>query len=484
MLQQPAPGLDGELAIEIASVGKLAAWAGQPLDASQPDPGPLSLAASFASDGARTELKQATLEGKAVKARAKGSFDSSGAIPEVVAVIEIGELDVDAYLPPEAVAENKSAEQAMPGAKKGWSEAPLDLSLLGRLNADLKITTGKVIYKGLVIDRSRVTVRLKNSVLKASIDEFSVAGGQVGGRVDLDGSRPNAKLGYDLSVKSVEAKPVLTALADFERLSGKAFVEAQGASQGRSEKEIVSNLQGGGSVRFLDGAIEGIDIAGTLRQAGTLGFGDSGGVRKTDFAELGGTYKITKGVVDNQDFQMLAPLVRVTGAGLVPIPPRMIDYKVEAKLVATAEGQGGSQGLSGVPIPIHVTGSWDDPSYSVDWAGVFAGLDPTQLGNLAPDLQDAAKGFGIALPTLPGLGGGERESGGLGGILKSVLPGSSDSGTTTTDSAQESGSSAIEAKEESIMDILKGVLDPAEPTDTKGDEPAALKALKGLFGGG
>jgi hypothetical protein len=91
------------------------------------------------------------------------------------------------------------------------------------------------------------------------------------------------------------------------------------------------------------------------------------------------------------------------------MPPQTIDYTAEAKLVATTQGQGGSDALAGLPIPIKVTGPWSNPSYAIDWASVFKGMSPDQLRNLPGNLGNVAKGLGASLPTagaVPGLPAG------------------------------------------------------------------------------
>jgi AsmA protein len=484
--QKPVPGLDGGLGLDIPSVGKLAAWLGQPLPAEQPDPGPLALKATFAADGAKAVLKEATITGKAVKATANGSFDGGGKVPEVIARLNLQELDLDAYLPPEKK-EEAPAKPAAEEPSKGWSEEPFDLAPLGQANADIAVQTGPVKYKGLVIEKSRLTVVLRNSVLKATIEELALAGGNVGAAVNVDGAKGKLGLDYALSVKNVEAQPVLIAFADSDKLSGKMNLETKGQARGGNQLQVVKTLNGNGSLQFLDGAINGINLAETLRSAGSLGFGEKGPAQKTDFAELGGTFTITNGVVDNRDFKMLAPLVRIAGAGVVPMPPRTVDYGIEAKLVATTEGQGGENSLAGLPIPIKVTGSWDNPSYNVDWASVFkqAALDPERLKSMSPDLQDAAKGFGVplAIPGLPGTGG---EEGGVGGVLK-TLPGVLGGGAAapapaTTAPAGTQATQPAPSQEETVKDTLKGVLAPGTEQGA-GEAPGPAKALKGLFGG-
>ena len=43
------------------------------------------------------------------------------------------------------------------------------------------------------------------------------------------------------------------------------------------------------------------------------------------------------------------------------MPPRLLDFRIEAKLVATLKGQGGTDALAGLAIPVTVTGPRADP---------------------------------------------------------------------------------------------------------------------------
>jgi hypothetical protein len=115
---------------------------------------------------------------------------------------------------------------------------------------------------------------------------------------------------------------------------------------------------------------------------------------------------------------MLAPLLRISGGGTVPLPSQTVDYGLEAKLVPSLEG-GGSQddALAGIPIPIRITGPWDNLAYGVDWQSVFRQMatDPERLRNMPEDLQRAAKGLGVDLP-ISKLPGGDK----LPDILKAI----------------------------------------------------------------
>ncbi len=443
--QKPVPGLDGSFDVDVPSVGALAAWLGRPLDASQPDPGPLTVHATFAADGAKVALNEATIEGKALKANAKGSFDGSGEVARFAVDVVVELADLNAYLPPEKEGEAAAEAEAAPAGKKteGWSEEPIDFSPLKQANGEAKITIGKILYKEVTIENGVITVSVQNGVLNAAIDKLGMAGGTVDTKVTIDASQPKAALAYQATIANMQVLPLLKSFAGTDRLSGTANFNANGQAVGSNQKQIVETLNGGGGFKFLDGAIHGINIAETIRSLGSLGFGEEGPPQKTDFAEISGTFNIVNGLLENRDFQMLAPLLRVTGAGLVPLPPQTVDYNAELKLVASTEGQGSDAALAGLPIPVSITGPWADPSYDVDWGSVLgaAALDPARLAAMPDDMLEAAKGFGVDLP-LPdlvgGAGSGESSEGGMGigGWLDTVF-GDSSQETTTEEPAKE-----------------------------------------------
>ncbi len=423
--QRPAPGLDGEMSVDIGSVAALVAWLGQPLPEGQADPGALALRAKLATDAAGVTLEEASAEGNAFAARAQGRFETSGELPKVTAALTVDHLDLDALLPqpPAAEAGAPAADggAAAPAQASDWSDEPIDVAALHALIADITLEAENVTYQGLTIDAMTADAKIEGGMLNAVLYNLSTVGGAITADLNVDGSGDAVALAYSIDAEGLQALPLLSAMADFDMISGTMGVSAQGQSRGLSERDVVSALNGSGSVMFTDGAIEGIDIPGTLRSVGKFGGDEEVQERpRTDFSELSGTYTISDGVVDNRDLRMLAPLVRLDGAGLVPMPPRTVDYDVTLKLVASLEGQGGDDALAGVPIPVAVTGPWHQPGYEVNWQSVFneIALDPAKIAALPADLAETALGLGVELPVaiLEGVGGG------VGAILEEVLP--------------------------------------------------------------
>jgi AsmA protein len=426
--RKPAIGLDGTFDLDIPSVGKLASWVGQPLDAKQPDPGPLKAHAVLTTDGSKVALKDTSITGKALKATAEGRIDTSAKPATFDAKLDVQQADLDAYLPPSE--SSKGAAAPAPAAhpqSEGWSTEPIQLGMLGLANGQAQIHLASTRYHGLEINQGQIVAGISNRVLKITVNKLALAGGTINVAATVDGSGGAAALDYEISVSGAQAQPLLKAFAGTDRLSGTIDYETNGKATGRSEKDLVGALNGTGKFSIKNGAVHGINLAKTLRQAGSLGMA-GGGEEKTDFAELSGTYTIKNGIIDNRDMKMLAPLVRLSGNGTVPMPPRTVDYGVTATLVATTEGQGGKDSLAGLPIPVKITGPWSNPSYQVDWKSVFSEMakDPERLKNMGGDLGKAAKGFGV---NIPGAGGGTGGSGGLPGI-----PGMPQSGTPSTPS--------------------------------------------------
>lgn len=401
--QKPATGLDGTLNLDVPSVARLMQWLEQPLPKQQPDPGAVKLRAVFAAKASQAALKEATISGKALQVNATGSVDQSGKVPVVNAKVHVQNADLNAYLPPQEPSKTPAPEKTPEAKPKpgGWSDAPLELTAFSKANGDIDIKIDTMRYRDLTIKPGHMKVTLKNGVLDALIDPLQISDGKIASAVQLDASSKAASLNYRIDMAGIDARPFLKSLANNDRLSGTTEFQFKGSARGKSQKELVSSLHGNGRFKFLDGAIHGINLAATLRKARTLTLDKQAAETvKTDFAELSGSFVIKNGVLANQDLKMSAPLVRLSGKGLVPMPERAVNYDLTAKLVPTLEGQGGKDALAGVPIPIKVKGPWDNVSYHVDWKKVFGDIaaDPERLKNLPQGLREASKNAGINLP--------------------------------------------------------------------------------------
>lgn len=407
--------VDGKLDLDVPSVRGLATWAGSPIAAPGKALGPLSIKGTVAVDGAKYAVQDADIKLDAIVAKGSVIADTGGVKPYVKGKLDVDDLEVNPYLPPETQGgKPASSATAAPAAGSGsWSEVPMDFSGLKAVNLDFDLSVKSILIRKIHIGKGMLAINLKDGRLNADLKELTLYDGKGAGSVTLDASRKVPSVHETFTLSGVQALPLLTDAAGFGRLSGTAKCDFDLAAQGDSQMALVKSLNGKGDVKFENGSIVGINLAAMVRNVSTA-FLDSSAKepQKTDFAELSGTFTITNGILKNGDLALKSPLLRVSGAGAADIPARTLDYRIEPKFAATTEGQGGASKVAGLMVPVIVSGPWDSLSYK-------------------PDLGSIIKEPGKALEAVKGLGAGKPTE-----TLKSLIPGAAppptSSGATPT----------------------------------------------------
>jgi AsmA protein len=229
-------------------------------------------------------------------------------------------------------------------------------------------------------------VVVREGKLTADVTRATLFGGSATGQVTADGSAAVPAVTVKMDVKSVAMKSLLQSAIKVERIEGTGAMSMSVAGIGKSQAAIMNSLGGTASVSVRNGAIRGVDLAAVARTvqnpAGLLGAATIAR-SSTDFAEAGGSFAIKSGVAHNQDFRLLNPFVRISGNGDIDLGQRTINFRIEPKLVANAQGQGGLLGSSGLGVPFQITGPWTKPSYKPDLTKAVGNLLTNQLQNQA-----------------------------------------------------------------------------------------------------
>jgi AsmA protein len=392
--------LAGAIDLDVPSVRKLAAWAGSPLNAPGTGLGPLKITGNLDAKGGLVAFRQAKLSLDSLSGTGDLSVDVRGRKPAVVATLKLGQLDLNPYLPPETAPAKKAAPTSgpAPSAGKGgageWSDEPIDLSGLNAADATLDLGVAGITVRKIKVGPSKLKVNLKDGTLVSDLTEMALYDGTGKAKITTTAEKGGAAVSMTAELAKFKANPFLRDAMDLDRVEGTANATVNVTTRGRSQREMISALNGDGKVAFLNGAIKGVNIAAMVRNIGSA-FMDSaaGKAQQTDFSEMGGTFQIRNGILSNNDLALLSPLMRVTGQGTVNLPQRRIDYRLEPKAVASLKGQGGKTDASGVAVPVIVKGPWHDISYTPDLAGA--------LGNIAKD----PKSLDALKKLIPGLGG-------------------------------------------------------------------------------
>jgi AsmA protein len=290
---------------------------------------------------------------------------------------------------------------------KPWSNEPINLAGLNYVDAQIRMSAAELNIGDARFAPAAVDAALGGGVLKAQFSHLGVYGGEADGEftVDVSGNNPNYMLRSDLA--GVRALPLLSSLADFDKIDGKMQAKLAFRSGGLSQHAIMSALGGTAYVVFQDGAIRDLNIAKMIRSltSGTLSGWQQGRDQTTDLTQLSASFRIEQGQATTNDLALAGPLVRMTGAGTVDLPAKTLAFRVEPKLVLTTEGQGSAANPVGLGIPVAIEGPWAEPRIYPDVAGMLDNPDAAYA-----KLKELGKGlFGQG-----GIGGGAGTSDQLG----------------------------------------------------------------------
>jgi AsmA protein len=262
-------------------------------------------------------------------------------------------------------------------ATQPWSDAPIDISGLNYVDAQLRISATEANIGEVQFAPAAVDARLAGGLLKAGVSNLGAYGGQVSGEVILDATSGTPSFAMHSDLVGVRALPLLTSLAGFDKIDGKLQAKLALRSVGGSQRALMSNLAGTVFANFQDGAIRGINVAQMIRSltSSTLSGWQQGNELSTDLTQLSASFRVDKGQAVTTDLNLIGPLVKVSGAGTVDLGTKMMAFRVEPKLVLTMEGQGRAGDPVGFGIPVMIDGSWAEPRIYPDMAGMLDNPD-------------------------------------------------------------------------------------------------------------
>lgn len=304
---------------------------------------------------------------------------------------------------------NKQGGGAKRGGGSAWSNEKIDFSILKTVNGKLNLRAEQLVYDQVKIAPVSLQLTLDGGRLNATLGQFGLYGGAGNATVAIDASGAQPTQQVNASLKNFDGRTFLNDAASLDSIEGKGTVSLNVGAAGASQRAMVGSLGGKASVEFKNGAIRGINVAKMIRNLGqgAINGWQGGAAEKTDFASLGASFQIKNGVAQTKDIHLVGPLVTVNGGGTVNLPQQSLKLRVDPQLVASLEGQGRSQEMAGLGVPVMIVGPWANPKIYPDIKGI--------LENPAEAIA-RYKQFGKDLKNLPGGLGGA--AGALDGVVK------------------------------------------------------------------
>jgi AsmA protein len=285
--------------------------------------------------------------------------------PNLAFDMNLDQINLDRYLPP------KSEQQSEP-AKKEAPKKATDYAPLRKLILDGRIKIGQLVASKAKIKDLLVQIKAKNGIFNLDPLQMAMYQGNVSGKGNFNVQTQTPKSNMSLKVAGVQVGPLMRDVLEKDILEGVTNAQLNLAMAGDDPDQIKQTLNGDGQLRFNDGAIVGIDLAGMVRNVkAAFGLAQRPSERpRTDFSELSAPFTITNGLVNTPQTSLKSPLIRVIAAGNANLVTEALDFRVEPKVVGTIKGQGDTEARSGLMVPVIVSGTFSNPKFAPDLAGV------------------------------------------------------------------------------------------------------------------
>ncbi len=264
------------------------------------------------------------------------------------------------------------------GVDQPWSDKSISLDGLNFVDAEVQITAAE-----LAVDRFRfapitIGVILNKGVLNAGFTKTGIYSGRMQGTLAMDASTAQPTHALRLDLIGVQALPLLADVASFTTVDGKMQTRLDVRGRGASVRAIMSSLSGVVDLSVRDGELKSVNIAQLIRTVGAsvVDGWQKDAAEKTDLTELSAFFRIQNGQAATDNFKLIGPLVRVTGAGTADLGAKTLQFRVEPKLVLSLQGQSatGAEPV-GFGVPVVVQGSWGSPKIYPELAGILDNPD-------------------------------------------------------------------------------------------------------------
>ncbi len=365
--------------------------------------------------------------------------------------INIDQLDADRYI-------TKTESSAKTDtASKNVADTPIDLSALKKLNASGEAKIGKLKLANVKTQNVNIGLKANGGVATLSPFSANLYQGSMSGLLKVD-ARATPVITFQQNMKNIAIGPLMVDAINNDMLSGTGNVNVDVTTQGASVNVLKKGLAGNAALNLADGAVKGVDIAGSIREIKTkVNFlktkeANADKSKKTDFSELTATFTIKNGVAHNEDLAMKAPVLRLAkgdSRGDIDIGNETINYLAKPTVVKSLKGQGGADldELSGISIPVKITGTFSSPKYGMDFAAIATGLAQSKL------LDKVGGEKGAAVKEL--MNGGDKAKA-LEGLLNKKKP--ADSTTSSEEKPAQPSEEPKSLKEQAKEKALKKLL--------------------------
>lgn len=299
--------------------------------------------------------------------------------PQLAFDFQIDRLNLDDYSPPDG-----------PASGSGSEESDLSVDVFRGFSGGGDFRIAQLVVAGLTATDVSMKMSSDGSIVRFSPVIAKFYGGQHEGDIKIDASGTRPLLTANHGLTGVQVEDLLNDLAGSARLQGTGDFFLQISTDLSNSRTVLQSLSGDIGMSILNGAIVGIDVTETIAAVkAVVGkqselVSESGKDQKTEFAELTMSGVFNRGILTSDDFLMKSPLLLATGEGSFNLVDESIDYVLKPVLLGDLGESLGE--LSGVPVPVKLSGNLYEPDIRVDIVAALAASQKERINQKADEL--------------------------------------------------------------------------------------------------
>lgn len=324
----------------------------------------------------------------------QAGLDLSGKVPRLTGDLTMQALDLTPFMGDDSSGTGSGKTGIQP-----WSKAPLDLAGLRAINADFSLNADTITIGNVTLSDAVVATTLDGGRLTADLSRFNAFNGAWTGKLVLNAQTGAPILSLSMTGDNVLMSNMLATLSGFDRLTGTGQFKITAKATGNSIDEIMHSFDGDMSTALVDGSIKGLNVlqlvrsASSLREAlaaGNLNKLDFASVlssaEETDFSTFNTVLTVRDGVANVDVMKLVSPVLGIDGSGTINLGGQSLDLRLATSIDKKAQGQGSVVQLNGIPVPVRLSGAWNNLKVTPDMSGVQAAIQAELGGRIIDQL--------------------------------------------------------------------------------------------------
>lgn len=284
--------------------------------------------------------------------------------------MRVDRMNLDDYLAPADPAAHTGANA--PGPDSAATEIPVELlrplDLRGALRAE------SLVIMGLTVTDVTAKLRAADGVLHFEPLSAAVYGGRYRGSAVVDATGTEARVTLDQRLRNVQASQILGDLLGMDALAGTLTLNLSGSGAGNTATELLRGLAGGVSFDLQDGVYRGMDLTHELKSAAARFRKEPAPADpedpETPIQALNLQGEMQDGVLQTRALSAQTRGLRLAGSGGVNLVDLVLDYQIDAEVLAQAASAMGLEELTGLAVPLTLRGPVSAPRVAVDIRGL------------------------------------------------------------------------------------------------------------------